>query len=511
MVSEFPRRSRRAGSWAPRRKSRQKFAVLEGGAISIRVFEAGPRLVVGPGLNNNVAILGLPGTGKTALAQTIAYRLSKAIRRCREDPEGAAAEFGISPEDAERAGELSVTILDWRGEWEHFDSLGFEPLVPGGDFFADPFSILPGEAVVDLMKSAAALVLGPAGELSPAQLENLECACAGAESVVELESALRRMYEEAADPDERKSVRALWRRISHMLSLEFFRGRTSREELLARMSEMTRLDLAAIPDPMGQVVAALTYLYLCYYAAQRGEAYGTYFVVDEGERLAAAVVGAKHPLAKIGLELRAMGVGFLVVLKGLECPPGGGALALDPDVFRSINHFLVFRCRDADLVERKLGIPADLVRRLPDRKAIFATGELVKGLYPRDPGLPVDAEPELVEAIARFRARRGDETLVREIRPPWSEGRRAVVEIEGVAAGLEPRERKWLEAVLRDRELAEALLRLYRGERLERKCVEVLEGVEGELVRYDRRWRRYALTTMGAKIARILDGREALR
>jgi hypothetical protein len=217
------------------------------GLFFVRLVD-GYNLRFARGMDNSIAIIGAPGTGKSVLLD---YLLSRV------------------PED------YNVIVIDPTGEHASLKAFGYRVALTGVDAKLNPLGLFSKQEAVEVLRGALEAYWGE--RLSPIVVFTLDRCAQGAGDLAGVVGCVEEVAASSQREDERNAAAALLRRLQPMLSPALLG-----EEPLPYGRVV--VDLSAVPGEEAKTAFAITLLFGVYVAAKSGGWEGI-VVVDEADRL----------------------------------------------------------------------------------------------------------------------------------------------------------------------------------------------------------------------------------
>jgi len=257
------------------------------------------------GENNNTLIVGMAGTGKTTFMKTILYRM------------------------AEKGFDENILILDFTGEYVGLQ--GFKTLIPGIDFFINPFK-LPFPRNRDVVFYFIRYVFGK--EVTPIQYYILSELISKYDNIKDIVRGLRDYLAKARDEGWRNAYASIFNRLLPLSEIGAIQKTTDIPE------GYIHLNLAYMGGQEQLFFSIITLHYL-YYLAKLGK-YSAILVIDEAERVALPIRGetqlTRNIVTQIIDELRKYGLYIFLISHTLS--------RLDPEVRNNCRNLFIFRLQD---------------------------------------------------------------------------------------------------------------------------------------------------------------------
>jgi len=259
------------------------------------------------GENNNTLIVGMAGTGKTTFMKTILYRM--AVNKIDEN----------------------ILILDFTGEYAGLP--GFKTLVPGIDFYVNPFE-LPFPMNRDIIFYFIRYVFGK--EVTPIQYYILSELISKYDNIKDIVRGLRDDLAEARDEGWRNAYASIFNRLLPLSEIEAIQKTTDIPD------GYIHLNLAYMGGQEQLFFSIITLHYL-YYLAKLGK-YSAILVIDEAEKIALPIRSetqlTRNIVTQIIDELRKYGLYIFLISHTLS--------RLDPEVRNNCRNLFIFRLQDTN-------------------------------------------------------------------------------------------------------------------------------------------------------------------
>ncbi len=259
------------------------------------------------GANNNSLFVGMAGTGKSTFVKSILFRMRRSIRN-------------------------NIIVIDFTGEYSVLEKAGFKHLIPGVNFYLNPFGLPEGR---DILLYYIRYAFGR--EITPIQLAIISDLTESYDNLEDMINYLRDRISRTRDEGLRNAYSAVLNRIRPLGEFNIFRGNSSLPPGLLH------LNLAYLPGNMVKVFFTITLLYYLYFMALRGE-YTSFIVIDEAERVAKPFLiqsnVERNIVTMVYDELRKYGLFMFLITHTLAL--------LDREVRNNVRHLFVFKLQDPD-------------------------------------------------------------------------------------------------------------------------------------------------------------------